>query len=285
MNISVVIPVCNDLRLKACIDSIDEKVEVVISLNKPTKELKDLIKSILKVQKEKNKYKNIKFNICEIGYPSIAGAYNNGIKHASYENILLMDSDCIFEKGCIRKLHQNIKGHLLSKGKVVFSSNSLVTKVVARAREFHTSDKVSAYSPPLLFKKKIINKIGGYYFHPSLCWLEDSEFDKRVQNAQLEIAYDKSAKVIHPSLSPARDLKSAIWYGVGKRIGVELGIHDKPTGLIGSIKKYIIMAPKSKGYLSGLYLFTWKMALFVGYYSQKFFKIRPVSMIMSQKEN
>lgn len=285
MNISVVIPVCNDLRLKACIDSIDEKVEVVISLNKPTKELKDLIKSMQKAQKEKKKYQNIKFNICEIDYPSIAGAYNKGIKHASYENILLMDSDCIFEKGCIRKLHQNIKSHLLSKGKVVFSSDSFVTKMVARAREFHTSDKVSAYSPPLLFKKKIINKIGGYYFHPSLCWLEDSEFDKRVQNAKLEIAYDKSARVIHPPLNPARDLKSAYWYGVGKRIGVELGIHDKPTGLMGSIRKYIFSAPKSKGYLSGLYLFIWKMALFVGYYTQKFFKIRPAGMVKSQKES
>jgi len=240
---------------------------------------------MFKLQKEKKAYKNIKFTICQIENASIAGAYNNGIKHSNHENILLMDSDCVFEKGCIGKLYKNIKGCLLSKGKVIFTGNSYVTKIVARAREFHTSDKVSAYSPPLLFKKQIINKIGGYYFHPALCWLEDSEFDKRVQNANLKIAYDESAKVIHPPLSPAQDLKSAYWYGVGKRIGVELGIHDKPTGIIGSISKYIFKASKNKGYLSGLYLFIWKVTLLTGYYVQKLFQVRPTNVVMLQKEN
>lgn len=272
MKVSVLIPDHNDLRIIDCINSIDEDVEVVISLNKPTRELEKLTKQICQ-GKYQNEHK-LDIKVCSIDYPSIAGAYNNGIKNAKYNDILLMDSDCVFKEGCIKQLYNNYKGNLLSKGKVVFSSNSWITAVVARAREYHTSDKVSAYSPPLLFKKEIVKYIGGHYFHPNLCWLEDSEFDKRVQDANLKISYDLTANVIHPSLTPCTDLKSAFWYGVGKNIGVKLGIHEKPTGILGSIKKYIVEGSKAKGVASGIYLFCWKMSLLTGYLFQGLFKIR-----------
>ncbi len=285
MKVSVLIPVSDDLRILDCINSIDEKVEVVISLNKPSKELRKLIDSMLSDKNEGTLYKDIMFKVCEINYVSIAGAYNNGIKHSKYNNVLLMDSDCVFKKGCIKKLHKNIKGELLSKGRLLFGTKSFSTRIVARAREFHSTDVVSAYSPPLLFKKSIVKHIGGFYFHPSLCWLEDSEFDNRVNIAKLNIAYDESANVVHAPLTIVRDLRSAFWYGVGKRIGVELGIHDKPTGLMGSMKKYLIVASKRKGYLSGCYLFAWKMTLLMGYYVQRSLHIRPKDMLMIQKEN
>lgn len=265
MKISVVIPVKDDLRIKDCIDSIDESVEVVISMNRPSQKLRDLVKSLVKSKEKGISYKNLTFTVCEIDYASIAGAYNNGIEHSKYDEILLMDSDCVFIKGCIRRLHNNLKGNLLSKGKVIFDSNSFDTNVVARAREYHTSREVNAYSPPLLFLKSIKKFIGGYYFHPALCWLEDSEFDSRVKENDLHIAYDEEAKVIHPPLTPRRDLRSAFWYGVGKRIGVMYEIHQKPTGIAGSFYKYIIKAGGSEGLLTGLYLFLWKLVLFLGY--------------------
>lgn len=272
MRVSIVIPVSSDTEVINCIKSIDEVVEVIVSLNKPTKIVTELLEKHLVM--EKSNSNGITTKICKIDYPNIAEAYNNGIKNAKYDKVLLMDSDCVFEKGCIKKLYTNITGHLLSKGMVVFSSNSLITKVVARAREYHTSDKINAYSPPLLFDKKIKKHIGGYYFHPALSWLEDSEFDRRVQKANLSIAYDESAKVVHPPLTPPRDLRSAFWYGVGKRAGVELGIHQKPTGLVGSAKKYIINAGKVKGLATGIYLFIWKIALFTGYFSRQILRNR-----------
>lgn len=270
MNISIVIPVSNDLRLQRCIESIDEVVEVVISLNKPSTEIKTLTRSLIKAKK----YSHLRFKVCEIPQPSIAQAYNNGIATASYHKILLMDSDCIFQPGCIKKLNDNLGENLLSKGKVIFTHDSQVTAIIAKAREFHTSDKISAFSPPLLFDKKIKKYIGGYYFHPKLCWLEDSEFDSRVQATKLNISYDPTAQVLHPPLTPLRDLRSAFWYGVGKRIGVENGVHQKPTGVIGSIQKYIFSASQEKGVLAGSYLFLWKMALLSGYYTQAVYKLR-----------
>ncbi len=270
MNISIVIPVSDDLRISDCIKSIDEKVEVVISLNKPSKKVLEEIKKLLRSKK----LSHLKIKTCTIKEASIAGAYNNGIKAATHELILLMDSDCIFDKSCIQKLYANLNGNLLSKGKVVFTHDSFLSKVVSRSREYHTSDKISAFSPPLLFSKKIKTHIGGYFFHPKLCWLEDSEFDSRVQKAGLKISYDSTARVLHPPLTPRRDLRSAFWYGVGKRIGVEIGVHDKPTGIVGSANKYIIQASKKKGVLAGCYLFIWKSSLLLGYYSQAIFRLK-----------
>ncbi len=270
MKVSIVIPVSDDLRITQCIHSIDERVEVVISLNKATRKIREEIKKLLRSKK----LSHLKILTCEISDASIAGAYNHGIETASHRLILLMDSDCVFESGCIRRLYQNLDGNLLSKGRVVFTHNSFLSGVVARAREYHTSDKVSAFSPPLLFDKRIKKFIGNYFFHPQLCWLEDSEFDQRVQKAGLKISYDASAKVFHPPLTPRRDLRSAFWYGVGKRIGVEIGVHERPTGVFGSIRKYIIDASKKKGVLSGCYLFVWKMSLLAGYYAQAVFHLR-----------
>lgn len=270
MNISVVIPVSDDLRISRCIKSIDERVEVVVSLNNPSREIRQEIKKLL----TSKKLPHVKIKVCEILEASIAGAYNNGIKNATHKLILLMDSDCTFEEGCIRKLYRNLNNNLLSKGQVIFTHNSFLSEIVSRAREYHTSDKVSAFSPPLLFNKKIKHYIGDYFFHPKLCWLEDSEFDNRVQKADLKISYDSTAKVFHPPLTPRRDLRSAFWYGVGKRIGVEIGVHEKPTGIVGSVNKYIIQASKEKGVLSGLYLFIWKMSLLSGYYIQSIFRLR-----------
>lgn len=280
MNISILIPVSSDLRILDCLRSIDEKVEVVISLNKPTAEILALVNRI------KNGYfkelSNLEVVSCQIDYLSIAGAYNKGIETAKFDNILLMDSDCIFEKETIRKLFDGYKGNLLSKGIVIFTYKSWMGKIIAKAREFHCSDKVSAYSPPLLFNKKIVEKIGGYYFHPTLCWLEDSEFDSRVSKANLTISYDPTAVVYHPELSVRTDLRSAFWYGVGKNIGVKNGIHQKPTGIIGSVKKYIFEASKTKGITTGIYLFLWKMTLLCGYLVQNMHEIRPSKLAINK---
>ena len=275
MNISVLIPVSTDLRLRRCIESIDEPVEVVISLNKPSAAIEKMVSDLLRQQKEDGLFPDLSFVVCRIEYPSIAQAYNNGIAHATHPKILLMDSDCVFDPGTIKKLDCGLKDDLLSKGLLKFETTTWSTKVVAKAREYHSTDTISAYSPPLLFDKSIKGHIGDFYFHPSLCWLEDSEFDSRVQKAKLKINYDPSATIRHPVLTPRRDLKSAFWYGVGKRIGVVAGVHIKPTGLLGSIKKYLFEATKKKGLAVGVYLFTWKMMILLGYNIQNIFRIRP----------
>jgi glycosyltransferase involved in cell wall biosynthesis len=266
MKISIIIAVSNDLRIEKAIKSIDEDVEIIISLNKPTKDIVDLVSKL--------KRKNQKIKICTISYLSIAGAYNNGIKHSTYSNILLMDSDCVFEKGCIKRLYRGLKKSPLSKGLVVFRYKSKVEKIISQARDFHCSGRINAYSPPLLFKKNILSKIGGYYFHPALCWMEDGEFDCRVQKAKLPIYFDPKAKIYHDRLNLKTDLKNAFMYGVGWNISSQLKIDNKPSGLIKSISQLLIKGTKEKGFITGVYLYIWKIVILLGYNIQRLFKIR-----------
>ncbi len=266
MKISIVIAVSNDLRIEKTIKSVDEDVEIVVSLNEPTENIKKLI---YKLKKE-----NPNIKTCTIPYLSIAGAYNHAIKHSSYDNILLMDSDCVFEKGCIKRLYKNLKNNKLSKGNIVFTNNNWMEKIVALSREFHTSDFLNAYSPPLLFKKNIKDDIGGYYFHPALCWMEDGEFDFRVQNAKLKISYDPDAKIYHDALTFKKDLKSAFNYGLGRRISAELKIDKKPTGLIKGLSKYLLPGIKKKGFCVGIYLYIWRIVILFGYNYQRIFHIK-----------
>lgn len=275
MNISIIVPLSSDIKIKECLDSIDERVEVILSLNKPSKKILNLIKKL------REEHQDLKIKVCSIEYLSIAGAYNNGIRHSSFENILLMDSDCVFKKRCIRRLYNNFNNNYLSKGKVVFRHSNWLEKIIAHAREFHTSDFVNAYSPPLIFKKDIISKIGGYYFHPALCWMEDGEFDLRVRRAGLKISYDSKAKIYHRSLSLRRDFYSAFMYGVGRRIGTILKIDKKPSGFVKSFNKYLITGAKKKGLSVGVYLYFWRLILLFGYYSQKFFHLRKTQYTQS----
>jgi glycosyltransferase involved in cell wall biosynthesis len=76
MDMSVVIPVVDDLRLKNCVESIDENVEVIVVVERPTKEIRDLVKSLGVECFESHKLRNM------------GAAWNLGIEHASNESFL-----------------------------------------------------------------------------------------------------------------------------------------------------------------------------------------------------
>ena len=82
MDISIIIPCADDIRLAECIESIDENVEVIVSLNGATEEIRGIVR---------------RFGVqaCEIPERNLGAACNEGIKVASSQNILLMNSDLL----------------------------------------------------------------------------------------------------------------------------------------------------------------------------------------------
>ena len=264
--ISIVIPCSDDILIKNCLESIDANVEIVVSLNKPS----DVVKKIM------NNFPSIK--IIETDKKGIALAYNNGIKIASNEWVLLMDSDCVFKKDAIAKMWATTTRFLVIKGKIVFQSTGLVSSVIAKAREFTTSDTINAYSPPLLFNKKIIEEIG-YYFHQDLVWSEDADFNNRVKTKNIQIGYVPEAVIFHKPILLAQDIKSAFNYGVGRQIGKELKIYKPHTikSVVFNIITVFINTGKlfvKKGLLPALYyFFIWNPAFRAGTFLQKWFKL------------
>lgn len=280
MNLSIIIPVKDDLRIKNAIDSIDENVEIVIVLNIPSKEIRLLTKKL------KNLNANIK--ITEIGVNNLSKAYNVGIKSSTKDNVLLMDSDCVFKKNTIRKLFEGLKNCELSKGRVSFKIHTFINKIIALSRDYHATDIVNAYSPPLAFKKSIKNKIGGYFFDEEIYWTEDHEFNQRVKRARFKIAYNPKAIIKHKALTIKADLRSSFFYGMGYYQGVSKGktvpsiMYGGHKTLFGSIifdLFRIFLLPLffldvffKKGFFTAIYMLIWMFVFVIGYYTQGFFK-------------
>jgi len=262
LDLTILIPCATDQKIKYCIESIYKtcsyNVEILVSLNGATREIKNILKQYPKV------------NFCEIGEANLAKAYNNGIKNSTRSNILLMDSDCIFEKKTIKMLYDGLKLEKLSKGLVVFKYNSLISKIISKVREYTTTDFVSAFSPPLALSKDIEGNIGGYYFHEKIKWSEDSEFNYRVSNSPLKIHYNPEAVIYHVPLGVRQDIKSGFRYGMGKKISEELGLIPKSKyfSLELHMKKFIKtwQVLNRKGFFPAIYYFCiWRPVNRAGY--------------------
>ncbi len=264
--ISIVIPCSDDTLIRNCLESVDTNVEILVSLNKPSNAVKKIM----------DDFPGIK--VIQTDKKGIALAYNNGIEAASSDWVLLMDSDCVFKKGAIAKMWAMAKQFLVIKGRVVFQSAGLMSPAIAKVREFTTSDTINAYSPPLLFNKKIIEEIG-YYFHPDLIWSEDADFNNRVKAKNISIGYVPEAIIFHKPILLTQDIKSAFNYGVGRQIGKELGIYKPHT--IKSIVFNVITALVNTGKIfakkgltpSVYYFFLWNPAFRTGTFLQKWFKL------------
>jgi len=257
MDISIIIPCADDIRLAKCIESIDEDVEVIVALNGATEEIKDLVRGY-------------GVRSCEIPERNLGAACNEGIKVASSQNILLMNSDCIFRRGTIRLLYEGLRDHKVARGRVIFESKGFISKVIARAREYTTTDMVRAYQPALAFRKDIVEDIG-YYFDNDIHWTEDADFDRRIRRAGLEIKYIPDAIVYHPPLTIWTDLRSACRYGIGRRIAEEKKLVDThpPFRLsLGLIFSQFADAKNKKGIWTAIYLTVWILAFGFGYYMQ-----------------
>lgn len=262
LDLSIVIPCATDLAIVDCIRSIHatcpDDIEIIVSLNDPTPEVRNCLKSFPEVE------------LCEISVRHLSRAYNRGISIAGRRNILLMDSDCTFENGAIQALYNGLKTRPISKGRVVFQSNGFVSSFIAKVREFTTTDFLNAYSPPLAFRKSIIDQIGHYFFHESIPWSEDNEFNFRVKKAGLQIAAVPNAIVYHRPLSLRADVQSGFRYGLGKRITESLGIFPvtKWLALETQLKRFRKTGQvwQAKGWLASLYyLFLWRPANRFGY--------------------
>ncbi len=264
-DLTIIIPCASDVRIKHCIQSIyqtcAEDVEVLVSLNNASEELREILK----------RFRSVK--TCEINEANLSKAYNNGIKHASRNNILLMDSDCIFGKDAIKLLYNGLKYAKLSKGLVAFQSNGLMSKIISKVREYTTTDFVNAFSPPLVFSKDIKDLIGDYYFHEQVPWSEDSEFNYRVQRAGIKIHYNPRAVIYHAPLNIRQDMRSGFRYGKGKRISVELKLlpkrnyFDISMNIERFVRTYEVFC--RKGFLPALYyFFIWRPVNRMGYIIQ-----------------
>lgn len=260
LDIAVVIPCADDMRLLNCLNSIDENVEILIALNGATKAVYQL------VQEKRLRY-------CELPDRNLGAACDVGVKAAHASSVLLMNSDCIFAPGTIRKLYEALSSSKVARGRVIFEVDDFLSRVVADARDFAYAHPDKAYQPALAFRKDVADSIGGYYFDGDIHWTEDADFSRRLKSAGIPVAYVSSAIVHHSPLSLKGDLRSAMRYGMGRRIAEEKRLvgtrppyRPYPWRILALFQKIT----QAKGLFAAAYTCgPWTFAFSMGYLRQK----------------
>ena len=220
MNISILIPNHNDLRMHKMIKSIDyfntheHHVELVIVLNKPTFDLLNLVDVIKAEYKNKFEFKIIEIDKCNLGL-----AYNAGICNATYDNILFIDTDLICKPGAIKIVVESMNEDIdLVKAQVVYKN---MNNFIEKARYINTTEVKPPYIPVILIKKSIFKKLqGDFLFAVDTVWCSDAEFANRVLASDCKIRYVK-AEFIHDKITIKKDIKDAFVYGFGKAIRIK----------------------------------------------------------------
>ncbi len=217
---SIVFAIKDDRRIFASLNSVDEDVQIVLALNGTPPELG--------AELQAHPRRPTITRIPDVG--NLGAAYNSGIEAARGRYILLMDSDCLFTEGTIWRMAQRVALYPVVKGQVLYeTAPTLVSRLIARIREFDEGDYVSALSPPLIYDREIASQIGGYHFDPLIHWCEDREFDFRLQMAGIPVLYEPRATILHGAQVGFENLRSYFRYGIGEAIGQELGVFVTPA--------------------------------------------------------
>lgn len=251
--VSIVIPVLNDPRIFNCIDSIDAPgVEIVIVSNGSSPSFNAAL--------EERQTSHIRVETTPI--KGIGRAYNIGIAAASRPWILLVDADCTFYPASIAAMCSGMHTADFVRGRVDFATTTLTTRIPARARRFtedgRYSGKVTAYSPPLLYRKDVVREMGGYHFHDALEWREDREFELRRRAASIPIAFAPLGAVRHAALTIRADLRSVRAYGRSETLGRRAGLFPREPSIarlrktVATMRRVAIMhrAPDTAFYIA-----------------------------------
>lgn len=257
-DLTVLIPVRDDRRLLGAIGSMEVECAVMVVLNGATPAFEAWVRERVPPRTR----------VLSLPEPGLGRAYNEGLRACDTEYALLMDSDCRFAPGTIERLRRGLAHAPLSKGRVAFEAADCWSRVVAQYREFHTSDFVNAYSPPLALSRTLVEVLLGGFFREELAWSEDFEFDRRVRQRGLRIHHDPEAVIFHPPLGLRADLRAAYNYGRGYAMGERLGVLPRaqrgPVERLRRRWRHFDDVWRAKSLPAGLYALVWNEVLRAG---------------------
>ncbi len=250
--ISVIIPLKDDRRIFRCIQSIDADVEIIVVLNG---------KYDKNIATRLEKMKDIKlFRLRKLNFAKI---YNIGIRNATRSYIFFMDSDCIFVAGALEKLMVEVCGYPIVKGNVAFQHHGLMQRIIARTREFTTTDTPNLFIPGPLFYKAIFDKVG--VFNENIAHCADNEMFKRIEANSIRWKYLPDVVIKHDPLDVKNDLRSAYNYGIGRYQRYKALDQKRNKSILKDLLSGIISCYSSKGILVAVYYCLWIATLNISY--------------------
>ncbi|NER37774.1 MAG: glycosyltransferase [Oscillatoria sp. SIO1A7] len=203
LQMTVVIPTVNDRRVFRVVDQVLEVgAECLVVCNGSSDAFEDELRTR---------------PICIESLPdaNLSRALEVGVRAATYDKIVLMDSDCQFGQDTLAHFFQLLDEHHLVRGMCVFDCKDFVSRTIANVRTATTTVVQGAYKPPLGIARSALLKYLDYFFHPDILWCEDAEFDARRIAAGIDVHFSPEAIIYHDSLQLLSDLRSAARYGRG----------------------------------------------------------------------
>ena len=259
-DITIVIPVKDDLRVINCIRSIDDdRADILVVMNDSSDSVKHIVK-------------NSGVNYIEVEEAGGPNACEIGIENSSTRYVLMVDSDCIFLPGTISHFINHIGSADFIRGTVLYRHENYIQRVVARSRYRHTNNSNMLFKVPLMINKNVRENIGGYIFDKRLSWTEDYDLTIRAKECSVKIIRLKEAIVIHDSLSPICDLKSIFFYGFGHADGVFLKLNGYHPVKFTKILSGISDAIRIYGVCETLYGALSNIIFYVGYKYNEFWR-------------
>lgn len=252
LKITLVICVCDDIRIINTLNSINYDIEVILVLNGSPKEF---IKTIKKYQKKSD----LNIKIIEIEEKNLSKARNIGTINAKYKKVVFYDSDTIIVGNALELYDEYLDEYLLVDGRVLFKNDNFQSKVISVLRSMGLPGY--ALCPSIGINKKI-KKYIKYYFDEDIKWIEDSELNIRAKKHNIEVGIIDELTCIHDNLTFKQDLKSAFRYGTGVKTAARKNLHKKrPTA-----NWNLIIPCFKENIFSGIYCIIWNLVYCVGYY-------------------
>jgi GT2 family glycosyltransferase len=219
LTLGIVIPCRDDARVVPCVGSVDADAEILIVLNGSPPGFADALRREV----------GARARLELLPAANASRALEHGIRVASFDRVLLMDSDCVFAAGALaavaRAFDEGSSDEEVYKGRIVFDpGSSRASALVARSRSQRMGHFEIAYKPPLAFSRRLRDRLGGYFFDPRLVWKEDADLDSRIRRAGIRIVPVERCVIHHAPLSLGADLTSSFHYGIGVAIARHLHI-------------------------------------------------------------
>ncbi len=203
MQLTVVIPTVNDRRVFGVVHQVLEVgAECLVVCNGSSRAFEDELRTL-------------PIRLESLPDPNLSWALEVGVRAATYDKIVLMDSDCRFAEKTLVHFFQLLDEHLLVRGRCVFECKDFMSRTIANVRTATTTVVQGAYKPPLGIVRSALLKHLDYFFHPDILWCEDAEFDARRIAAGIDVHFSPEAIIYHDCLQLLSDLRSAARYGRG----------------------------------------------------------------------
>ena len=259
MDLSIVIRCSEDERLFRCIESIDEDVEIVVSIS----ENADFQKKL--------KEKKIKYCISPSGNLSLTS--NIGIKNSRFDRVIITDSDTVFEPGCIRLMNEALDEYSVVRARLLFRTDDRIgsSEVVASARDYVNSKEL-AFTPGLGIKKDLANSVGGFIFNDIVPFAVDADLNNRIRKKGVVVKYLYEAVIEHCAESYHHDLRAARRIGRGVAISANSLSNFYPDSSVRRLKHELkavhyndyIQIIRQKGPRTFFYQLMWDLCFYMG---------------------